>query len=193
VGKAGGRGFILWFTGFGRRKSTLAEALKPRLEKARPVEILDGDEVRTHLSKGLGFSKEDRDTNIRRIGLSRARENGVVGIGAAICPTRPRDEVRGPRRKTVQFIEVRHATIDALSARDEGPLQEGALAGEIGNFTGVSTRTRRPSTRMLVRSDQESVDESSGAHSSVPGGLVEPAAGGMPAVVSASTEVFRRS
>ena len=96
---AGNRGFILWFTGLsGAGKSTLAEALKAAARRnARRVEILDGDEVRTHLSKGLGFSKEDRDTNIRRIGFVARllARNGVVAIGAAISPyADTRDEVR---------------------------------------------------------------------------------------------------
>src|SRR3979490_625855 len=99
------KGFTLWFTGMsGAGKSTLTEALSPRLKaRGRRVEILDGDEVRTNLSKGLGFSKEDRDTNIRRIGyvarlLSR---NGVVAIAAAISPYREvRDEVRRTHEAT---------------------------------------------------------------------------------------------
>ena len=127
--------------------------MRPRLEKARRVEILDGDEVRTHLSKGLGFSKEDRDTNIRRIGFVARllARNGVVAIGAAISPyASTRDEVRAAAAKDgVQFIEVHaHATIDALAARDVKGLYKKALAGEIGNFTGVSDPTRRRPTRM---------------------------------------------
>ena len=88
----------MWFTGLsGAGKSTLAEALRSRLGSSRPVEILDGDEVRTHLSKGLGFSKEDRDTNIRRIGFVARllARNGAVAIGAAISPyAATRDEIR---------------------------------------------------------------------------------------------------
>jgi sulfate adenylyltransferase len=161
------RGFILWFTGLsGAGKSTLAEALKPRLEKTRRVEILDGDEVRTHLSKGLGFSKEDRDINIRRIGFVARllARNGVVAIGAAISPyASTRDEVRAAAAKDgVEFIEVHaHATIDALAERDVKGLYKKALAGEIGNFTGVSDPYEAPSNPdVQVRSDQESVDES---------------------------------
>ena len=164
---AADRGFILWFTGLsGAGKSTLAEALKPRLEKGRRVEILDGDEVRTHLSKGLGFSKEDRDTNIRRIGFVARllARNGVVAIGAAISPyASTRDEVRAAAAKDgVQFVEVHaHATIDALAARDVKGLYKKALAGEIGNFTGVSDPYEAPANPdVQVRSDQESVDES---------------------------------
>jgi sulfate adenylyltransferase len=187
------RGFILWFTGLsGSGKSTLAEALKPRLEKGRRVEILDGDEVRTHLSKGLGFSKEDRDTNIRRIGFVARllARNGVVAIGAAISPyASTRDEVRAAAAKDgVQFIEVHaHATIDALAARDVKGLYKKALAGEIGNFTGVSDPYEAPANPdVQVRSDQESVDESLARILGVLAarGLVEPAAlEGLPAVV----------
>jgi sulfate adenylyltransferase len=187
------RGFILWFTGLsGAGKSTLAEALKPRLEKGRRVEILDGDEVRTHLSKGLGFSKEDRDTNIRRIGFVARllARNGVVAIGAAISPyASTRDEVRAAAAKDgVQFIEVHaHATIDALAARDVKGLYKKALAGEIGNFTGVSDPYEAPANPdVQVRSDQESVDESLARILGVLAarGLVEPAAlEGLPAVV----------
>ena len=190
---AADRGFILWFTGLsGSGKSTLAEALKPRLEKGRRVEILDGDEVRTHLSKGLGFSKEDRDTNIRRIGFVARllARNGVVAIGAAISPyASTRDEVRAAAaRDGVQFIEVHaHATIDALAAGDVKGLYKKALAGEIGNFTGVSDPYEAPANPdVQVRSDQESVDESLARILGVLAarGLVEPAAlEGLPAVV----------
>jgi len=190
---AADRGFILWFTGLsGAGKSTLAEALKPRLERARRVEILDGDEVRTHLSKGLGFSKEDRDINIRRIGFVARllARNGVVAIGAAISPyASTRDEVRAAAAKDgVQFIEVHaHATIDALAARDVKGLYKKALAGEIGNFTGVSDPYEAPANPdVQVRSDQESVDESLARILGVLAarGLVEPAAlEGLPAVV----------
>lgn len=162
-------GFVLWFTGLsGAGKSTLAELLKARLAPTRRVEVLDGDEVRTHLSKGLGFSKEDRDTNIRRIGFVARllARNGVVAIGAAISPyASARDEVRAlAARDGVEFIEVyAHATIDALAARDVKGLYRKALAGEIGNFTGVSDPYEPPANpEVLVRSDEESVDESLG-------------------------------
>jgi sulfate adenylyltransferase len=193
---ASDRGFILWFTGLsGSGKSTLAEALKPRLEKARRVEILDGDEVRTHLSKGLGFSKEDRDTNIRRIGFVARllARNGVVAIGAAISPyAATRDEVRAAAAKDgVQFVEVHaHATIDALAARDVKGLYKKALAGEIGNFTGVSDPYEAPANPdVQVRSDQESVDDSLARILGVlvARGLVQPAAlEGLPATTVVS-------
>ncbi len=163
----GDPGFIIWFTGLsGAGKSTLAEALRTRLETKRPVEILDGDEVRTHLSKGLGFSKEDRDTNIRRIGFVARllARNGAIAIGAAISPyADTRDEVRkAAERDGVAFIEVHaHATIEALAARDVKGLYKKALAGEIGNFTGVSDPYEEPSSPdVLVRSDRETIEES---------------------------------
>src|SRR6187397_3222632 len=106
------RGFTLWFTGLsGAGKSTLATALEPVLrDRGCKVEVLDGDVVRTNLSKGLGFSKEDRDTNIRRIGFvaQLLAKNGVVAITAAISPYRDvRDEVRGKvLRHGAGFLEV---------------------------------------------------------------------------------------
>ena len=141
------QGFTLWFTGLsGAGKSTISNALAPLLrERGHRVEILDGDEVRTNLSKGLTFSKEDRDINIRRIGyvcnlLSR---NGVVAISAAISPYRSvRDEVR---ESMDNFVEV-YATcsIEHLSERDPKGLYKKALAGEIKNFTGISDPYEEP-------------------------------------------------
>jgi sulfate adenylyltransferase len=160
-------GYVVWFTGLsGAGKSTLAEALRARLGAERRVEILDGDEVRTHLSKGLGFSKEDRDTNIRRIGFVARllARNGVVAIGAAISPyAATRDEVRAAAGKDgVPFIEVyAEATIEALAARDVKGLYKKALAGELANFTGVSDPYEPPTrAEIVVRSDRESVEES---------------------------------
>jgi len=133
-------GCTVWFTGLsGAGKSTLASLIEQEL-RARQlrVEVLDGDVIRTHLSKGLGFSKEDRDTNIRRIGwvcevLSR---NGVVAVAAAISPYRDiRDEVRS---KVGRFVEVYvSAPIDVLAERDVKGLYKKALRGEIKNFTGI--------------------------------------------------------
>lgn len=161
------RGFILWFTGLsGAGKSTLANALKARLAGGRRVEILDGDEVRTYLSKGLGFSKEDRDTNIRRIGyVARLlARNGIVTITAAISPYREiRQEVRTLASKDeTPFVEVFvSASIDALAKRDVKGLYKKALAGEIAHFTGVSDPYEPPERpEVTVHSDQESVEES---------------------------------
>jgi len=165
--RAGDPGFIIWFTGLsGAGKSTLAEALRTRLDGKRPIEILDGDEVRTHLSKGLGFSKEDRDTNIRRIGFVARllARNGAIAIGAAISPyADTRAEVRkAAERDGVAFVEVHaDATIDALAARDVKGLYKKALAGEIGNFTGISDPYEPPpNPDVVVRSDRETVEQS---------------------------------
>src|SRR5512147_2229753 len=135
------KGFTLWFTGLpSSGKSTLARRVEDvLLERGMRVEVLDGDEVRENLSKGLGFSKEDRDTNIRRIGyvarlLSR---NGVIAITAAISPYRDvRDEVR--RAHESRFIEVFvDCSLDELVKRDRKGLYAKALRGEIQHFTGV--------------------------------------------------------
>ncbi len=157
-------GFTLWFTGLsGAGKSTLANlaALELR-DRGHRVEILDGDEVRTNLSKGLGFSKEDRDTNIRRIGYvcRLLARNGVVAISAAISPYRDiRDEVR---RMHDRFFEVFvKCSLDELVRRDVKGLYEKALRGEIKNFTGVSDPYEEPlNPELIVESDRESVEES---------------------------------
>ena len=141
------KGFVVWFTGLsGAGKSTIASALVKELERrGRHVELLDGDEVRTHLSKGLGFSKEDRDTNIRRIGyVARlVARSGGVAITAAISPYREvRDEVRA---QTPNFVEVfAHCPIETLVERDVKGLYRKAIAGEIKNFTGVSDPYEEP-------------------------------------------------
>ncbi len=141
------QGFVVWFTGLsGAGKSTIANALKAELERrGRHTELLDGDEVRTHLSKGLGFSKEDRDTNIRRIGyVARlVARSGGVAITAAISPYRDvRDEVRA---QTPGFVEVyMRCPIETLTERDTKGLYRKALAGEIANFTGVSDPYEEP-------------------------------------------------
>lgn len=160
-------GAILWFTGLsGAGKSTLAQALRDVLQADWRVEILDGDEIRTHLSKGLGFSKEDRDTNIRRIGLVARllARNGVLAITAAISPYRDtRDEVRAlAARDGIPFVEIHaHAEIETLAARDVKGLYRKALAGELPHFTGVSDPYEPPLTPdVVVRSDRETVEES---------------------------------
>ena len=141
------KGFVVWFTGLsGAGKSTIANALAAELaRRGRHAELLDGDEVRTHLSKGLGFSKEDRDTNIRRIGyVARlVARSGGVAITAAISPYRDvRDEVRA---QTPGFLEVyMRCPIETLTERDTKGLYRKALAGEIANFTGVSDPYEEP-------------------------------------------------
>ena len=164
-----GRGFIVWFTGLsGAGKSTLAQALKARLEDERSLEILDGDEVRNYLSKGLGFSKEDRDTNIRRIGyVARLlARNGTGVITAAISPYRDvRDEVRRLAQEDgIPFVEVfASASIEALTARDVKGLYKKAIAGEIAHFTGVSDPYEPPLTpEVTAFSDRETVATSLG-------------------------------
>lgn len=138
-----GQGFTLWFTGLsGAGKTTLARRIERGLqERGRRVEILDGDVVRQNLSKGLGFSKEERDIHIRRIGyvcnlLSR---NGVAAISAAISPYRSvRDEVRATHHAAC-FVEVYvECPLETLIQRDVKGLYRKALNGEIQHFTGVS-------------------------------------------------------
>ena len=158
------KGCTIWFTGLsGAGKSTLSRALEERLRKAgAKVEVLDGDVIRTNLSKGLGFSKEDRDVNIRRIGfvcdlLSR---NGVIAIAAAISPYR--DIRREVRAGTENFVEVYvECPIDVLVERDVKGLYKKALAGEIKHFTGISDPYEEPETaELIVHTDKESVEES---------------------------------
>jgi adenylyl-sulfate kinase len=157
-------GFTIWLTGLsGAGKSTMGQELeRVLLERGLNVELLDGDEVRTNLSKGLGYSKEDRDINIRRIGyvcklLSR---NGVVAIAAAISPYR---EVRREVREMMdRFVEVyMECPIEVLTERDPKGLYERALKGEIPNFTGISDPYEPPEQAEIVcDTDKESVEES---------------------------------
>jgi adenylylsulfate kinase len=162
------RGFTLWFTGLsGAGKTTLTNALIPQLRaRGVRVEALDGDVVRTNLSKGLGFSEEDRDANIRRIGyVSRLlARNGVGVIAAAISPYREiRDEVRGAiEADGAVFVEVFvKASLDALIARDVKGLYKKALAGEVKQFTGVSDPYEKPlEPELVVETDRETVEES---------------------------------
>jgi adenylyl-sulfate kinase len=160
------KGFTLWFTGLsGAGKSTISQIIYRKLKEAgAKVEILDGDVVRTHLSKGLGFSKEDRDTNIRRIGfvcelLSR---NGVIAIGAAISPYREiRDELRA---KIENFVEVYvYCPLEVLIQRDAKGLYKRALAGEISQFTGVSDPYEPPlNPEVILDTSRETPEESAG-------------------------------
>jgi adenylyl-sulfate kinase len=136
------KGFTLWFTGLsGAGKTTISKIVEGHLlERGSKVEVLDGDVVRENLSKGIGFSKEDRDTNIRRIAfvadlLSR---NGVPVITAAISPYR---EIRDEARELMgdRFIEVYvKASVEVCAERDVKGLYEKAFKGEIKEFTGVS-------------------------------------------------------
>lgn len=158
------RGFTVWFTGLsGAGKTTLAERLEPVLrERNLKVEKLDGDIIRTNLSKGLGFSKEDRDINIRRIAFvcDLLTRNGVAVITSAISPYR---DVRQEAREMIgDFVEVYvRCSIDELSRRDVKGLYAKALSGEISNFTGVSDPYEEPlNPEVTVDSEAETVEES---------------------------------
>ena len=158
------KGVTVWFTGLsGAGKSTIAEKLEQILKaKGRNVEILDGDVVRTNLSKGLGFSKEDRDINIRRIGFvcNLLARNGVVAIAAAISPYREiRDEIRA---NTGNFLEVYvDCSIEELTRRDVKGLYEKALKGEIKNFTGISDPYEEPlKPEVTLNSETQDEEES---------------------------------
>lgn len=150
------KGFTLWFTGLPcSGKSTLAEIVAKELEvRGRLVDILDGDVVRTHLTKGLGFSKEDRDTNIRRIGYvcGLISKHGGVAISAAISPYKNiRDEVRAGVAKDATFVEVFVNTpLDECIKRDVKGMYKKALAGEMKNFTGVDDPYEPPANPELV-------------------------------------------
>jgi adenylylsulfate kinase len=158
-------GFVLWFTGLsGAGKTTISEIVERELRlRFGKVEVLDGDIVRTNLSKGLGFSKEDRDTNILRIGfvsklLSR---NGVGVIVSAISPYR---EAREKVREDVgdKFIEVYvDAPLEVCASRDVKGLYKKAFSGEIEGFTGVSDPYEPPARPELhIRTDEEEPKES---------------------------------
>jgi adenylyl-sulfate kinase len=158
------QGFTLWFTGLsGAGKSTISGIIEKRLRDAgAKVEVLDGDVVRENLSKGLGFSKEDRDINIRRIGfvcelLSR---NGVIAIVAAISPYRAvRDEIRARIRNFVEiYVEC---PLDVVSDRDVKGLYKKAMAGDLPQFTGLTDPYEPPlDPEVVVHSAGESPEES---------------------------------
>lgn len=161
------KGFTLWFTGLsGAGKTTVSRMVAEELQaRGSRLEILDGDVVRENLSKGLGFSKEDRDTNIRRIAfvadlLSR---NGVPVITAAISPYR---EIRAEARELMgeRFIEVFvKASVDICIERDPKGLYEKALKGEIKEFTGVSDPYEEPlDPEVTLETENESPEESTG-------------------------------
>lgn len=157
-------GFTLWFTGLsGAGKSTIANILENKFkERGLKIEILDGDVVRTHLSKGLGFSKEDRDANIRRIGYvaSLLSRNGVIVITAAISPYREiRDEVRGMHEN---FIEIyAKCPLEVVEKRDVKGLYKKARSGEIPQFTGISDPYEEPlEPEIIVETNKETPEES---------------------------------
>jgi len=162
------QGFVLWFTGLsGAGKSTLTEAVAPLLrERGRRVEVLDGDEVRLNLSKGLGFTREDRDTNILRIGFvaNLLARNGVAVITAAISPYRQtREAVRAlVERDGSRFIEAYvAATLAECEARDVKGLYAEARAGKRPGFTGIDDPYEPPlRPEIAIPSGQEPVEAS---------------------------------
>ena len=158
------RGFTVWFTGLsGAGKSTLAEMLFHELRRRDlAVELLDGDVVRTNLSKGLGFSREDRDTNILRIGFvaNLLTRNGVATIVSAVSPYQ---DARAQCRILIKdFVEVYvHATVDECAKRDVKGLYEKARRGEIKGFTGVDDPYEEPqSPEIYIDTMNEQPDES---------------------------------
>jgi adenylyl-sulfate kinase len=160
------QGFTIWFTGLsGAGKTTISEAIEPLLSERglTKIEKLDGDVVRTHLSKGLGFSKEDRDTNIKRIGwvAEVLTRNGVCVLASAISPYRDvRDEVR--QNVGDNFVEVFvKCSIPELTRRDVKGLYEKAIKGEIKNFTGISDPYEEPlAPDVTVDTEAEELSES---------------------------------
>lgn len=166
-GSGANHGFTVWFTGLsGAGKTTIAAIVERELRsRGHQVEVLDGDVVRTHLSKGLGFSKEDRDTNIRRIGwvCELLTRHGVTAVAAAISPYRDvRDELR---QNIGRFVEVYvEAPIDVLAERDVKGLYRKALAGELAGFTGVSDPYEPPlNADVVCHTDGRETPEESAA------------------------------
>ena len=158
------RGFTLWFTGLsGAGKTTISEIVEHELkERGRRVEVLDGDIVRTNLSKGLTFSRDDRNINVLRIGFvaNLLTRNGVAVIVSAISPYKEaRDQVR---RRVVDFVEVFvDAPLEVCAERDVKGLYKKAFAGEIEGFTGVSDPYEPPvAPDLVLKTDEEEPQES---------------------------------
>ena len=159
-----GRGRTIWLTGLpSAGKSTIARALEKRLlDRGERVEVLDGDVVREHLTKGLGFSREDRDENVRRIGFvaNLLARNGVTVICPVIAPYRAtRDDVR--RSHEARFVEVYVSTpVDVCSDRDVKGLYAKQRAGEISGLTGVDDPYEPPlAAELEIPTQHLSVDE----------------------------------
>ena len=162
-------GFTLWFTGLsGSGKSTIAHLVGPELDRrGLVVEYLDGDNVRTHLSKELGFSKEDRDTHIDRVGwvASRLTRQGGAVITAAISPYEAtRQKAREMVEEVGRFVEVYvKASVEECAKRDVKGLYEKAFRGEIKEFTGVSDPYEEPSDPEIVLDTEAHSPEESAA------------------------------
>jgi len=159
-------GFTLWFTGLsGAGKTTIAHLVGPELDRrGLVVEYLDGDNVRMHLSKGLGFSKEDRDTHIERVGwvASRLTRQGGAAITAAISPYEAtRRQARAWVEPVGTFVEVYvKASVDECARRDVKGLYEKAFKGEIKEFTGVSDPYEEPEApELVVDTEEHSAEE----------------------------------
>ena len=158
------KGVTIWFTGFsGAGKSTITQVLGKKLNAiGYSTEVLDGDIVRTNLTKGLGFSKEDRDTNIRRIGFvaSLLTRHGVIVLVSAISPYR---DIRNEVRASIgNFVEVFvNAPLDVCEARDVKGLYKRARSGEIESFTGIDAPYESPlNPEIECRTDLETLEES---------------------------------
>jgi len=157
------KGFTLWFTGLsGSGKSTISERVALKLERmGMSLEILDGDVVRTHLSKGLGFSKEDRDENVKRVGFvcRLLNKHGVNSVVSVISPYR---EARDHNRAMIgRFVEIfTDCPLDVCARRDLKGLYQKAMKGEIKHFTGVDDPYEPPlSADVVCHTDKESVEE----------------------------------
>src|SRR5207248_4813005 len=157
-------GFTIWFTGLsGSGKSTLSEVIEQRMKAlGRNVEVLDGDIVRTHLSKGLGFSREDRDTNIKRIAFvcGLLTRNGVICISAAIAPYR--DARDWARQQIDNFVEIYvKCPIDVCRQRDVKGLYKLVDEGKLKGFTGVDDPYEEPEhPELVIQTDKETIEES---------------------------------
>ena len=160
------KGFTIWFTGLsGSGKSTIAQIIYNELKKyGHKVEMLDGDIIRTNLSKGLGFSKEGRDENIKRVGFvcELLTRNDVIAIAVCISPYK---EIRDFNRKRIgRFVEVyTKCSLDECIKRDPKGNYKKALAGEIKNYTGIDDPYEEPENpEVIVHTDKESPEESAG-------------------------------
>lgn len=158
------KGFTIWFTGLsGAGKSTISKIIEQRLKACdRNIEVLDGDIVRTHLSKGLGFSREDRDTNIKRIAFvcSLLTRNGIISVAAAISPYR---EAREWAREAIgNFVEVYiKCPVEVCRDRDVKGLYKLADEGKLKGFTGVDDPYEEPEhPELVIETDKETIEES---------------------------------